>query len=84
MPERSSSAGDSIAPAATTTVGAWTVSAVVVPSSFVTVAATPLARPSLVRMRSARAPTTKRAPSSAASCRKVFIVDCLQPFWQPA
>ena len=41
MPLRSSSAGDSIEPQATTTVGASTVSAVVEPSACVTVASTP-------------------------------------------
>ncbi len=83
MPLRISSAGDSIAPQATTTSEASTVSAHVEPSSFVTVHSTPTARPSSTRMRSAWQPTTARAPASEASCSHVFIAERLQPCWQP-
>ena len=83
MPLRSSSAGDSIEPQATTTVGASTVSAVVEPSAWVTVASTPLACPSSARIRSAWQPGTQRPPASEQSCSQVFIAERLQPCWQP-
>ncbi len=84
MPLRSSNAGDSIAPHATTTVGASTVRFVIVPSAWVTVASTPVARPSCVRILSAWQPTTTRPPPSEASCSQVFIAERLQPRWQPS
>jgi hypothetical protein len=71
-------------PARDPTVPARTVRAVVEPSARVTVTPTPAARPSAARIRSARAPTTNRAPASAASRRNVFIVESLQPRWHPA
>ena len=84
MPLRSSSAGDSTEPHATTTHEASTVEA---PWScrpaWVTVASTPVARPSSVTMRSACAPTTARPPASEQSWSQVFIVERLQPCWQP-
>ena len=83
MPERSSSAGDSTEPQATTTVGASTVTAVVEPSACVTVASTPVARPSSTRMRSAWQPGSASAPASDASCSQVFIAERLHPCWQP-
>ena len=66
-PERSRSAGDSIPPAATTTVGASTVSSTGSPSAPVVRARTPAARPSSTRTRSTAQSTTKRAPAAAAS-----------------
>jgi hypothetical protein len=83
MPERISNAGDSTDPQATTTVGASTVSAVVEPSAWVTVPATPVARPSSTVIRSTAHATTARAPESDASCSQVFIAERLQPCWQP-
>ena len=83
MPERSSSAGDSTEPHATTTVGASTLSDVVDTSAWVTVRPRRSARPSSVVMRSTWQATTARAPESDASWSHVFIAERLQPCWQP-
>jgi hypothetical protein len=70
MPERSSSAGVSSAPHATTTCGAFTVTRRVSPvSGFVYVAATPVARPSLLHTWSALVSARMVAPWSTASRR---------------
>ena len=58
-------------------------SAVVEPSAWVTVASTPVAAPSSVRIRSAAQPTTALAPESDASWSHVFMAERLQPCWQP-
>ncbi len=75
MPDRSSSAGDWIEPAATTTTGARTVS-VAAPAPLaagaagsVQAASTPAARPSSTSTRAAAAPTKISAPSACASTR---------------
>lgn len=83
MPLRSSTAGVSSAPAATTTVGARTVTRAVRPSPSTYVPSTPAARPSSTRTRSTRQFTTKRAPASAASCSHVFCVEFFAPLTSP-
>src|SRR5215472_7628043 len=78
-PDRSSSAGDSSAPAATTTRGQRTITRV--PSAQV--ASTPAARPSPLSTRSARQRTTNCDPCSYASTRYVLSVPCLLPVASP-
>ena len=70
MPERSSSAGDSSDPAATTTRGALTTTRAVRPvSGSAYAASTPAARPFSTSTRSTVQRTTMSAPASKASCR---------------
>ena len=83
MPDRSSSAGDSSEPQATTTRGAFTVTWALRPSGGCQTASTPAARPPSVETSVARVKVRKRAPCSCASASQVRSALCLLPDWSP-
>src|SRR5436309_11539268 len=78
-PERRSNAGVLSAPAATTTVRAWTTTRL--PAAVST--STPDAAPLLKATLRARAPATILAPACCASTSHVLAVDCLAPSRHP-
>jgi hypothetical protein len=82
-PERRSTPGVLIAPAATTTTLARTVSATAFPSGLRVTASTPVACPRSIRTRCTTQCATIREPRCTASARYVVAVEFLAPRRHP-
>ena len=83
-PDPCSSVGDASAPAATTTTGASTIDLALTVGGLDDGPHAGRTVPSACSTSRTSQSAQQAAPESLASCRKVFIVDCLQPTRQPA